>query len=175
MAHHLRARLRTLSISIFAVATLFTTPPHAAAAARDSVGVFYKEDKVVILVNEDLGASRLQSFFNALEERGLLLVEPQTSDRYVFLSSDQTARIQCARSQAAASCTFRFLPSSMATIANRRIEAFVPAAEIYGTTSTANTAEDFEMTFESSMADLFNLKLAKDGLHIEARKRQPTL
>lgn len=141
----------------------------AYASGLDSVGVFYKDDKVVILVNEEQGAPRLQAFFNALEARDLLSKPPQTLDRYIFLSSDQTARIQCARANHAATCTFRFLPSEFAQLANRRVEALIPAIEIFGTHMPAY-ADDFEMVFESSMKDRFKLKLSDEGLRIEGEK-----
>src|SRR5690606_11516913 len=103
----------------------------AHASGLDSIGVFYKDEKVVILINEEQGAPRLQAFFNALEARELL--SKQTPDHYVFLSSDQSTRIQCARADHAATCSFRFLPGEIAQIANRRIEGLIPAIEIYGT------------------------------------------
>ena len=158
----------TLTLSIFLLATPSSLQ---GATGLDPVGVFYKDDKVIILVNEDRGAPRLQSFFNSLEERGLLALPPQTKDRYVFNSHDQTARIQCARSEMTATCTFRFLPSSFATIADRRIEAFIRSEELFKSQTPVTPIQDFEMTFESSMKDLFHLRLTEKGLQIEAQKK----
>lgn len=152
---------------IFSIVSSASFAAHA--SGLDSVGVFYKDEKVVILINEEQGAPRLQAFFNALEARDLLSKPPQTLDRYIFLSSDKTARIQCARADHAATCTFRFLPSELAQIANRRIEALIPAIEIFGTSAPAY-ADDFEMIFESSMKDRFKLKLSDEGLRIEGEK-----
>ena len=155
--------LTTIGVLLSTFASSFAQ----AGTGLDSVGVFYKEDKVVVLINEDRGAPRLNSFFEALGARGLL-AEP---GRYIFVSKDDGVRIQCARGEITATCTFRFLPSSANLIADRTVESHLSSEELLGTAPVA-TIEDFEMSFSSSMKDRFLLRLTENGLAVTGSKKK---
>lgn len=124
-------------------------------AAQDSVAVFYRPEKVIVLLNEKQGAPRLQKFMDAIGAEG----------SFVYESTDKALRINCARNDFESTCTFRILSeSNMGKIGVKRAEAFVPATDIH-------VQSDYEMTFESSMGDRFHLKLNSKGLWYLGNKK----
>lgn len=123
----------------------------SANAATDSVGVFHRAEKVVVLINERGSHSRLQDFMNHLE----------AGERIVWQSADESIRIQCARNMTDASCTFLFLPSSDVQIGEKEVRATVPSAQQI----------DFGMSFESSQGDRFELHSNGESYIIWASKK----
>lgn len=129
--------------------------PSAGHSAEDSVGVFYKPEKVIVLINEINGAYRLNGFMNAVG----------AAEYFTYESSDKLLRIECGRRYDKAGCTFRLLDGgAMGKIDHRNVEAFIPISEI-------NIQFDYEMRFESSREDKFHLKLDSNGLRFFGSKK----
>ncbi|WP_413569756.1 hypothetical protein ACLWBD_04705 [Bdellovibrio sp. HCB117] len=124
-----------------------------AFAAADSVGVFHRPEKVIILVNEHGSHGRLQGFMEAI----------QAQDQLVWLSEDESIKIQCGRNSTDASCTFRFFPSDSVSVESRSVNAF---SEGKGLAKTP-----YEMHFESSNGDKFTLKVEEKGLSFWGSKK----
>lgn len=135
---------------IFAISLLCANLVHAAA---DSVAVFHRPEKVVVLINENGANSRLQQFMNAL-----------SADHRVFwLSRDESVKFDCARNTQKVSCTFRFTPSRNVIIEGKRVLAETDAADL--------SKMPFEMSFESSQEDRFQLRMTSEGIQFWAAKR----
>lgn len=126
-----------------------------ALAASDSVGVFYREDKTVVLINEHRGAPRLQGL---IESWG-----PESS--FQFETKEGDVRIRCGTNTVDASCTFRFVPSQRVVFEPRQVKAFIPRHEL------PLEVLSYEMAFESSMKDQFYLLISNEGLFIEGKKK----
>ncbi|WP_373999145.1 hypothetical protein [Bdellovibrio bacteriovorus] len=124
-----------------------------AFAAADSVGVFHRPDKVVILVNEHGSQGRLQGFMDAV----------QAQDQLVWLSQDESIKIQCGRNATDASCTFRFFPSDSVSVESRSVNAFSEGKNL--------AKAHYEMHFESSNGDKFTLKVEEKGLSFWGSKK----
>lgn len=125
-------------------------------ANKDSVGVFYKPEKVIVLVNEKRGAPRLNGFMNAVG----------AGDSFVYETDDKTFRINCGRNIEESTCTFRLLNGSkIGQIQTRRVEAFIPASEI-------KVHANYKMYFESSMGDKFLLETTEQGISYTGSKKQ---
>lgn len=124
-----------------------------AQAPADSVGVFHKPDKVIVLLNERGAYGRIQQFMDLIGDE----------DSLYWLSADESVKLQCARTNLEASCTFRFLPSALVEISGRGVRAFVTAEDL--------NKSDFEMTFQSSMEDRLVMKMTAEGLSFWAGKR----
>lgn len=124
-----------------------------ALASLDSVGVFHRPDKVVVLVTDNNPSGRIQEFMTALG----------TDELFIWKNSDQSISIRCGRSSREASCTFRFFPSESVQIENKSVNAFISAEEL--------ASADFSIDFESSMGDRFILKNTAQGLNFEASKK----
>lgn len=124
-----------------------------ALAAADSVAVFHRPEKVVVLINENGTDSRLQQFMNAL-----------SADHRVFwVTRDESIKIDCARNTEKVSCTFRFTPSENVIIEEKRVWAETDAAEL--------NKNEFQMSFESSQEDRFHLTMTPSGIQFWAGKR----
>jgi hypothetical protein len=124
-----------------------------AFAARDSVAVFLRPEKSVILINERGADSRLQNLFSALGAGTDLLWE----------SEDQSIRLNCGRNQTAATCTIRLLPSANVSIEAKKVSAF---AELRGVRAWKET----ELTWESSRANVFTVKIFNGRIGLFGRK-----
>ncbi len=135
---------------IFALTLMCASIVHAAA---DSVAVFHRPEKVVVLINENGTESRLQQFMNAL-----------SADHRVFwVTRDESIKIDCARNTDKVSCTFRFTPSDSVIIEEKRVWAETEAAEL--------SKNEFQMSFESSQEDRFHLTMTPEGIQFWAGKR----
>lgn len=133
------------------VHALFLSPLYA---SQDSVGVFYKPEKVIVLIEEKKVAPRLNGFMNALS----------ADNEFRYESYDKNLRIACGRNSEKAVCTFTVLPGALGKISHRKVEAFIPAIEF-------NFKNDYEMSFESSMQDRFYLKINSEGLEFTGTKK----
>ena len=120
-----------------------------ASAAQDSVAVFFNSQKTVVLINEE-GADRLHAFMDIMGVKGELH----------HLTPDESLKIDCGRTAATASCTFRFLPSQTVQFGHKIVVAEV-AVEVVGT---------FETSFESSRGDKFKLEIAEGQMFLTAQK-----
>lgn len=138
------------------LAALVSLGSVSAIASADSVGVFHRPEKVVVLINERGVDGRLHQFMNQMGAGSQLQV----------LSLDESLKIECGRQTDAVSCTFRFFPSEAIEIGQRFVKAEFAASDLTQALPTA-----FEMTFESSREDLFVLKSDGASLSLFAKKR----
>lgn len=129
----------------------------SAWAQRDSVGVFYRPEKTVVLVTENF--HRSQRLLAMMQTLG-------AENRLLLISSDNSLKIDCGANLEVASCTFRFFPSEAVEIGNKNVEALINLTDL-----GVAQAADYEMIFESSMADRFILKIEKAQIYLYAHKR----
>jgi len=124
-----------------------------AFAVNDSVAVFLRPEKSVILINERGADSRLQNLFSALNADTDLLWE----------SEDKSIRLNCGRNETAATCTIRLLPSQRVSIEARRVLA---SAELRGIQNPKNA----ELTWESSRFNRFTVKIFNGRIELIGQK-----
>lgn len=120
-------------------------------AASDSVGVFHRPEKVIVLMTEIGSATRLKNFIQAVSDEA----------GFTWLSADESLKIQCAYETSKASCTFRLLPSSSVIISDKRASAEIADFP----------AKDVNFRFESSQKDVFELEVHEQNLKLTAAKR----
>ena len=140
---------------ISAVLLFLILPFSISNAAQDSVAVFHRAEKVVVLINEQ-NQGRLQAFMDHVGDDTDTLIE----------TPDQSMRLNCGRKYDAASCTFRFLPSAFVKIEEKTLHAHATLAEL-----SLPELEHFEMTFESSREDKMTLRIQHGVLEVVASKR----
>ncbi|MBY0412680.1 MAG: hypothetical protein K2Q18_00870, partial [Bdellovibrionales bacterium] len=129
-----------------------------AAEHTDSVGVFHRPEKVIVLINEGpYGTNRLSSFMDFLN----------VSDQLKAESLDKKIKLLCGRANGAASCTFTFFPGQDVIISAKKLEAKSTLSEL-----NLKADGNFEFSFESSMSDKFNLKIDGDDITFKANKKQ---
>ena len=126
-----------------------------AMAALDSVAVFHRPEKVIILINERGQSGRLHDMMNSFGKE----------DSFSALSADENIKIQCNRIIDAASCTFRFFPSEGIQIKEKTLKARTLLSNLN------LESENFEMIFESSREDKFVLKVIDGNINFFASKR----
>lgn len=127
-----------------------------ALAASDSVAVFHKPNKVVVLVNTRQGDLRLAQFVDMVGDQ----------DSLAAATSDGSIRIKCGVSDASASCTFGFAPSAHVTILPKSVKAQVRLRDL-----NLPESEDYWTEFESSQGDKFILEIRAGELILTASKR----
>ncbi len=137
-------------LAIFSIQLLSTN----ASASRDSVAIFHRPNKVVILLNEKNGAPRLHALMKSLG----------ADQNFVYESYDRNLRIKCARNEEESTCTFAVETGGLGTIGNKRVDALIPAIEL-------NIQNDYSMHFESSMQDKFRVIINSDGLEFVGTKK----
>jgi hypothetical protein len=142
--------LMKFALKIFGI-TFFLSLSVQAQSARDSVGVFHRSDKVVVLVTERYGNGRLENFMNAVADGDTLFLK----------NTDESIHIRCGKSAKESSCTFRFHPSESVHIGDRNVQGILPL----------KTRAHSEVIFESSMGDKFILKVTEQGLQFWAGKK----
>lgn len=125
----------------------------SAQAASDSVAVFHRPEKVMVLLKEWGSAGRLQQFLDAVGAQ----------EGWQWFSPDESVKIECARAAAEAGCNIRLLPSDSVRISGRAVHAQIHTGDFVGTS--------YEMSFESSREDRFHLKIDDQGLQVWAGKR----
>ena len=125
-------------------------------AAADSVAFFFTSQKAVVLVKEAGSRGRLQRFMDAFKADSQLGGQNQ----------DNSIRISCSRNPEEASCTFGFAPGAFSQFGDRTLKARQTLPEL-----NLPMGDDFEMTFESSRGDRFQLKLESGVLLVNASKR----
>lgn len=126
-----------------------------AQAAADSVAVFHRPEKVVVLINEQY-QGRLQGFMDHFDVQNDLDVE----------AIDGSVLVRCGRKVDAASCTLTFYPSKQVRVGNKTLDAAIPLIEM-----NLPEVENFEMSFESSREDKMTLKIQDGVLKVQASKR----
>lgn len=137
----------------------------ASSYGKDSVGVFHRPDKVIILVTERGLTSRLAQFMNLWNPS---LNITQNPEAIIWQSPDQELTIRCFKNYDEHSCTFKLLPTSTF------VEIHVAQATLVDyPLSGLGTVQDFEMEFKSSRDDHFRLVSTKDKITLEATKRHP--
>ncbi len=121
------------------------------SAAQDSVAVFYKQNKVVVMIKDFASSGRLQAFLSVLgHEQG-----------FRYQSEDQMMRLECGQNQAEAVCTFGFEPTSGVQFIARGVHAEVPMGPL----------PEAEFTFVSSRGDQVKLRTGMIGLEVTAQKK----
>lgn len=145
-----------LSLSIFLFNFVLTSLSFAAAPSRDSVAVFHRPEKAIVLVNESGHNSRMQKLMDVLDAQSDLLL----------LNSDESIKVDCGRSENAVSCTFRFLPSESNRFGERKLDATASLSDL-----KASASQDLEVSFESSQQDRFVVSIVKDSIHFHAEKK----
>lgn len=141
---------------LLASASLSVTLSASTNHSADSVSVFHKPDKVVVVINDRSSQSRLESWMLAWGEKDSLYLE----------SEDGGLRIRCARNAEWARCSMRLLPSESVEILNKEATASV-SYENLGRTPV----DEFETTFESSNEQFVELKIKKGVVSVYTRKR----
>ena len=127
-----------------------------AMAAADSVAIFHKPQKVVVLITELGEGERLQTMMNYFELGQTMMVT----------NAEGSIKLTCGRKQHSASCTFSFIPGPNSTIENRTLWASATLSEL-GLTSL----DDIEITFKSSNLDKFTLNVSGDHVTFTAAKK----
>ncbi|MEK2644656.1 hypothetical protein [Bdellovibrio sp. BCCA] len=129
----------------------------SAFAASDSVGVFYRPEKVNVLINEN--HNRSMRLVEMMEVLGL-------GGKATLISPDGSIKMDCGVGEEGSGCTFRFLPSAHVTIGHKNVEVVVTAEDL-----KLPQAPNFEMVFESSMADRFVMQVSDGKVYFFANKR----
>lgn len=127
-----------------------------AMAANDSVGVFHKPKKVIVLINELGEGERLQTMMNYFELGQTLNVS----------NTGENIKLACKRQIAVASCTFTFTPGNNVVIEPKILKAHSTLSEL-GLTSM----DDIEISFQSSNLDKFTLTVSGDVISFVAHKK----
>ena len=140
-----------LSFTLF-----FGQAPASASGARalahwDSVAVFLRPTKVIVLINERGSQARLQNFMS--------LLQAQTD--FEYLSDDSSLKISCGRNETAATCTFRFLPGPLNQISSKSIETTIGSDKL-----NLPADQNFQMLFNNSNGDRFSLEIANGKIHL---------
>lgn len=135
-----------------------------ALAAWDSVAVFHRQEKVIVLINEDgqkgLPTSRLQNFIDLFKD----------TDSIRFLSESTGIRISCGRDLEVSSCTFRFTPGSNTLIEERAVSAHLSLNE-FSNLRMDIEFEGFEVSFLNSNGDRFRLWVDDQVMYFAGRKK----
>jgi hypothetical protein len=145
-----------LILSILLSHLLLASLASAAAPSRDSVAVFHRPHKVIVLVNEAGHNSRLQKLMEVLGGQNDILL----------LNSDQSIKIDCGRSETAVSCTFRFLPSASTQFGKRHVDAACSLADL-----RSSASQDLQVSFESAQQDRFMISITSGAVHFHAEKK----
>ena len=131
------------------LALLISLMSFSAFAQQDSVAVFYRPERVVILINERFEqGNRLNDF---LDQIG-------AGESFDVITTDKTINISCYRGTMGSSCTFKFMPGNGIVIQDRSVTV----------KTTLNTLKltdvpPFKMHFRGSMNDKFDLVITEDG------------
>lgn len=137
----------------------------AVAAKWDSVGVFLRPQKSVILINE----SRANSWPGSKIHQLMDVMNVATD--FAFLSQDESIKLSCGRNVNAAICTFRFYPSSGVRILGKEVEAKIALSdlELAGFRTVGVGALNLE--FQNSNGDVVMILGDSSHLVITGRKR----
>ncbi len=133
-----------------------------AFANWDSVAVFHRPEKVVVLINEHNSSSknRLKNFISLFENGGSVRFE----------SSDLGIKISCGGDTLAHGCTFRFTPGSNTEIREKGVIAFLPLNEMADFRKDLEL-KDFEISFLNSNGDEFHLWIENEIVFFSGAKK----
>lgn len=137
-------------------AILFVPMISMGSTARDSVAVFHRPEKVVILIHDRSPSGRLQTWMDQWGAENELILE----------STQKDIKIQCGRKPGLASCTFRLHPSASVRIG----EKATTASLLFSDFGSAKALNGFEMSFESSRGHRFEVEISELGLSIHAAR-----
>lgn len=127
-----------------------------ACASRDSIGFFYRSEKVDIVLTERSKNGRIPRFMDYLLVNNSVFLE----------NNEKTIKLGCAREENRSSCTFTFYPhEAKILIKDKTLIVSMPLDEL-GLISNG----DFEMYFEGSMNDKMFFEIKNNILSIEASK-----
>lgn len=120
-----------------------------ALASQDSVAVFYRPEKVIVLINERIQAGvRLQEFMNHFG----------ATDSFMASNDDESIVITCGQSSTSSSCKFIFTPAQDVVIKDRTVTVKTSLRNF-----NLNNNGEFKMEFASSMNDKFFFTVSADG------------
>lgn len=133
---------------------------HALASSWDSVAVFHRPEKVIVLVHEDgvadLQNNRLRRFMSLFGQESSLVIEFKEGD----------LRIQCAKDDFRARCSFRILPGVRAGIEPKKVVGHWRLKELFeGNDST------FQADFLNSNGDAFAITVSENNLWLIGSKK----
>lgn len=120
-----------------------------AFAAWDSVAVFHRPEKNIVLINERGTTNlRLQNWLALFGEAGCL----------EFLSTAGDVKISCANVSEGSGCTFRFLPGTETNrFGARGVDSKIAYTDLQGFGFDAAKAEGFDVSFLNSNGDRFRI------------------
>ncbi|MBX3018919.1 MAG: hypothetical protein KF767_13615 [Bdellovibrionaceae bacterium] len=138
---------------------------NAFARPWDSVGVYWREAKTVVQINEGNAnvwpGSRLHALMDAIG----------ADANWDFVNATETVVIRCGRNTTAATCTFRFVSGVGVSSEPRQITAMVPLTELASAGFNAKVAEFAPVEFLNSNGDRFAAEISAGELRIRASKR----
>lgn len=134
---------------------------NTALASLDSVGVFHRPEKVVVLVSERGANTRLMNWMNAW-----------SSERsFEILSEDESIRIQCGTNELlTTTCTFRLLPSRFVSIEKGSSGKTADFDISLQNINREPLVHEFSMSFESSENHRFQISIENGILKALASK-----
>lgn len=124
-----------------------------ALAARDSVAVFHRPEKVAVQVIDYGTDSRLQKLMNLW----------QANTRLYWKNQDESFYINCGRNERKVSCTLRFLPSESCQISDHQA--------IFQAELDEPLLEGFVVSFESSRGNSLKISIDSQVLEVHASKK----
>ena len=148
---------KSFGFTLFFLFFFFFLISPEAFAGLDSAGVFHRPEKVIVLISENGEGERLQTMMNYFEVGEVMSMS----------SADNSITILCRRKINTASCTFSFLPGRNTVIGARTLDAAVSLYEL-----GATIIEDFDMSFESSLKDKFNMIVINGHINFYASKKR---
>lgn len=148
--------------------TLITMTTFSAFASlgQDSVAVFHRPDKVIVLVTEKGLNSRLAQFMNSW---ALELNQTGRREALIWQSPNAEFTMRCFKNYDEHSCTFKLQPTSP-------FVNITPTAARIEFPLSASMLQDYDFEFLSSRNDYFRLSSANDVLSLQAiKKHSPEL
>lgn len=141
------------ALGLFLVSILLSS----SSPAWDSVAVFHRPKKVIVLINEKGRTSRLQQLMDLIG----------TGTEAYVRNSSESVRFVCKRNAQAASCTFRFLPDEENIIEPKKVQT-TRSLEEMGLTGLNGR---FAIEFLNSNGDFFMLKIEDSKVWLSGSKR----
>ncbi len=143
-------------MSTFRVSVVFALFISSSAfAANDSLGIFFRPEKTVIMITQNGVQSRLQKWLKYISAK---------QDAQI-LSADGSFKMDCIRDVSIAKCQIRLLPSSLVQLNEKKIQVHIPLKDL-----GLSNAGPIEVPFESSNGDRLDLVVSDGTLHLYGGK-----
>ena len=111
--------------------------------ASDSMAIMQRSDRTVVLINEDVSSTKLDSVFNQLS----------LNDEVNITSKSNDMSLKCKRSAGAKSCTFIFISSDEVEVNGKQTYFYSDSAQ----SQNFRSNELLNINFENSKGDSFIL------------------